>query len=87
MKYRYTVILEKDREEGGYVVTVPALPGCISQGETVDEALKMAKDAIQGYLEALIILDVGVKETEEVRIYKVDVELEPEGVKTAQDQA
>ncbi|MBI4359751.1 MAG: type II toxin-antitoxin system HicB family antitoxin, partial [Candidatus Jacksonbacteria bacterium] len=37
-------------EEGGYVVYIPALPGCATQGETVEEALTMAKDAIEGYV-------------------------------------
>ena len=49
----YTIILDPDEEEGGYTVTVPALPGCITQGETLEEAIAMAHDAIQGYLEAL----------------------------------
>jgi antitoxin HicB len=31
---KYTIILDPDTEEGGYTVTVPALPGCITQGET-----------------------------------------------------
>ncbi len=39
-------------EEGGYVVTVPGLPGCISEGDTYDEALKNIQDAIRGYLES-----------------------------------
>lgn len=48
----YEVFLEK-AEEGGYVVTCPALPGCISEGETKEEALAHIKDAIEGYLETL----------------------------------
>jgi len=40
-------------EEGGYVVTCPALPGCVSEGETRDEALANIKDAITGYLAGL----------------------------------
>ena len=40
-------------EEGGYVVTVPILPGCVTQGETFEEAKKMAKDAIRLYLKVL----------------------------------
>jgi antitoxin HicB len=39
--------------EGGYSVTVPALPGCVSQGETREEALAMIREAIEGYLESL----------------------------------
>lgn len=40
-------------EEGGYTVTVPALPGCISEGDTYEEALQNIKEAIQGYVESL----------------------------------
>lgn len=47
----YKVILHPDLEDGGYWVECPALPGCASQGETVEEALEMAKDAIAGHLE------------------------------------
>lgn len=48
----YTVLFDP-AEEGGYVVTVPALPGLVTQGDTLEEAREMAKDAIVGYLEAL----------------------------------
>ncbi|MHB0869414.1 MAG: type II toxin-antitoxin system HicB family antitoxin, partial [Chloroflexota bacterium] len=51
---QYTVILHADPEEGGYTVTVPAFPGCVTQGETVEEAVAMAKDAIRLYIESLI---------------------------------
>ncbi len=46
------VVLERN-EEGGYTVTVPSLPGCITQGDTWEEALANAKEAIVGYIEAL----------------------------------
>lgn len=52
MFVRYTVILEP-QEEGGYTITVPALPGCISEGDTVEEALENIKDAIAGYIASL----------------------------------
>ena len=39
--------------EGGYVVRVPALPGCVTQGRTLPEAIDMARDAVQGYTESL----------------------------------
>jgi antitoxin HicB len=39
--------------EGGYVAICPALPGCVTQGETLEEARAMAREAIHGYLEAL----------------------------------
>ena len=48
---RYSVILTP--EEGGYVVTVPALPGCVTEGDTLDEELDNARDAIELYVENL----------------------------------
>ena len=45
------VILE-EQEEGGYTIYVPALPGCISQGETREEALQNIKEALDLYLSA-----------------------------------
>jgi len=51
-EYRYTVVFEP-AEEGGYVVTVPALPGLVTEGDSLEEAREMAKDAIRGYLESL----------------------------------
>jgi len=50
----YKVILERNNdEEGYYTATVPALPGCITQGRTKEETLERAREAIQGYLESL----------------------------------
>lgn len=49
---KYTVILEEG-EDGYIVVTVPALPGCVTQGKTKEEALKNAKEAIELYLDVL----------------------------------
>ena len=47
---KLTVVLEP-QEEGGYKVYVPSLKGCVSQGETKEEALKNIKEAIELYLE------------------------------------
>ena len=46
------VIVEKD-EAGYYVAEVPALPGCLSQGKTYDEALTNIKEAIEGWFEVM----------------------------------
>ena len=48
----YRILLRKE-PEGSYTVTVPSLPGCITYGETVEEAVVMAKEAIEVYLESL----------------------------------
>jgi len=48
---RFKVVLEP-QEEGGYTVYVPSLPGCVSQGETIQEAMTNIKEAIELYLES-----------------------------------
>lgn len=48
----YRIILSRE-PEGGYTVIVPALPGCITYGNSIDEAIEMAKEAIEGYLDIL----------------------------------
>lgn len=49
---RYNIILRPE-PEGGYTVTVPALPGCITYGRNLPEARRMAADAVRGYLGSL----------------------------------
>jgi len=51
-KLSYRILLRPE-PEGGYTVIVPSLPGCITYGKTVEEAKKMALDAIKAYLESL----------------------------------
>ena len=55
MELKYTILLERN-EEGGYTVTVPSLPGCITQGDDWEGAITNAKEAIAGYVEALNML-------------------------------
>ena len=50
---QYTVILEWDPDVQAYSAVVPALPGCASQGRTIEEALANAQEAIELYLEVL----------------------------------
>ncbi|MHB1134300.1 MAG: type II toxin-antitoxin system HicB family antitoxin [Chloroflexota bacterium] len=63
--YAYTIILHPEPEEGGYSVTVPALPGCATQGETLDEAIAMAKEAIALHIEGLLAHGLPVPEEAE----------------------
>ncbi len=49
---RYALLLIPDPEEGGYTVRVPALPGCITEGDTLEEAIANAREAILGWIEA-----------------------------------
>ena len=50
--YTFTMLFEP-AEEGGYVVTCPALPGLVTEGDTIEEARRMAEDALRLYLETL----------------------------------
>ena len=53
MTQRTYRILLTPEEEGGFSVNVPSLPGCFTQGETIEEAIEMAKEAISLYVESL----------------------------------
>jgi len=50
--YTFTMLFEP-AEEGGYIVTCPALPGLVTEGDSLEEARQMAEDALRGYLESL----------------------------------
>ena len=67
----YSVIVHEG-EEGGYWVEVPALPGCYSQGESVEESLGNVKEAIELYLDALREDGHPIPRDEEV-VFKVSV--------------
>ncbi|MDH7578395.1 MAG: type II toxin-antitoxin system HicB family antitoxin [Bacillota bacterium] len=71
MQRRFKVILEKN-ENNGYTVTVPALPGCVTQGKNKDEALERIQEAIQGYLEALKIEGLPIPDSD-IDIAEVEV--------------
>ena len=51
-RYQYTAVFDPDGK-GGYTVTVPALPGLVTEGDTFEDAKAMAEEAIVGYLESL----------------------------------
>jgi predicted RNase H-like HicB family nuclease len=50
---RYKIMLRKE-EDGTYTVIVPSLPGCLTFGRTVEEALAMAKEAIEGFVACIV---------------------------------
>lgn len=62
-EYTFTAVFEP-AEEGGYVVTFPAIPHLATQGETLEEARAMAIDCLQGYLETLWELGRPLPESE-----------------------
>jgi predicted RNase H-like HicB family nuclease len=48
----YRILLRKE-PEGGYTIIVPSLPGCVTYGDTIEQAIEMAKEAIELYIESL----------------------------------
>ena len=73
MNYNYKILLNKE-EEGGYMVTVPALPGCITQGDTIDEALAMAKEAIELYVEELLSRGESIPDNSNTLEYSINLQ-------------
>ncbi|KAF5435866.1 putative nuclease of the RNAse H fold, HicB family [Candidatus Methanophagaceae archaeon] len=69
---KYEVVIEPG-EDGWLVVTVPALPGCITQGKDLEETLKNAKEAIEAYLESIEKNNQPVPEPDVVSIQEVAV--------------
>ena len=51
--YQYTAIFEPDEKSGGFTVTIPTLPGCISEGDTFEDALKNIQEAASLYIEVM----------------------------------
>jgi predicted RNase H-like HicB family nuclease len=72
--HQFIAVFEKN-EDGGYTVTVPSLPGCISEGDTFDEALRNIKEAIVLYLEVMKKDKEKIKEEEEIIIAPVKVKV------------
>ena len=64
LKFTYTVVLERN-EDFGYTITVPALKGYVTQGDSIADALSCAKEAIECHLEGLHLLAMRGESIEE----------------------
>lgn len=73
----FTVIFEKDRD-GGYVASAPTLPGCHSQGESLEEAQRNISEAIELYIESLIAHGEPVPEENQTFQTKVRIPVTPQ---------
>jgi antitoxin HicB len=75
--YQFTVIIER-QPEGEYLVSVPALPGCYTEGRTLEEAREMAADAIRAYCASLLKHGepIPVESPEEQFIGRLSISLE-----------
>jgi antitoxin HicB len=71
---QYAITLDADIDDDGYVVTVPALPGCITQGETVSQCIERAQEVIAGYIKGLELAGEPVpSETIRPQVITIDV--------------
>lgn len=70
--YQYTAHFERN-EDNGYTVTVPALPGLVTEGKNLDEAKEMAEDAIRCYIEGLRKADQAIPKEDDVAQVRVTV--------------
>lgn len=68
----YTVVFQKE-PEGGYTAIVPSLSGCVTYGKTLEEAKKMAREAIELYLESLKAHKEDIPSQEEIFYSQVQV--------------
>jgi len=68
------IVLEP-AEEGGYTVYVPALPGCISEGDTKEEAINNIKEAIELYLETLTEEEIKTYLSKEILTTSLEVKV------------
>lgn len=62
--YQYIAIFEPDEKNGGFTVTIPALPGCISEGDTFEDALHNIQEAASLYLEVMRKRNIGIPKEE-----------------------
>lgn len=72
-RLNYRVLLRKE-PEGGYTVIVPSLPGCVTYGDTIEEAIEAAREAVELYLESLKTHDEEIPTEEETLEYTLTVE-------------
>jgi predicted RNase H-like HicB family nuclease len=68
----YRVLLRKEAE-GGFTVTVPSLPGCVTFGDTLEESMSMAREAIELYIESLLAHGEEVPTENEVFEYTLTI--------------
>lgn len=67
LSYRMEIV--EDRDEGGFVVSYPELPGCMTVGETIEEAVANALDAKKAWLEAALEEGVAIQEPDDLESY------------------
>jgi len=70
---RYPVVVTPDLEDGGFVAECPAIPGCVSEGKTIEEAMTNIRDAIEGCLAVLREKGEPIREPTDALLATVEV--------------
>ncbi len=71
---RYSIVLIPDQEAGGFTAQVPAIPGCFTEGDTIEECIENARDVIQLFLDELTARGEPIpEEPEGAQIVSVEV--------------
>ena len=73
--HNYTAVFESDKKSGGFTATIPALPGCISEGDTFEEAKKNIEEAATLYLETMKSAEEKFKNQESFVIAPIEVRI------------
>ncbi len=81
--YQFTCHFIPDEETSGFVVEVPAFPGCVTQGDNYQEAKEMAKEAIQLYCETLLERGLSIPKDEDIEFFKKKIEVPLGSIKSA----
>jgi len=72
-RYHYNIVLRPE-PEGGFTALAPALPGCVTYGRTLEEARKMARDAVAGYIASLKKHGEPIPNDEDTLVASLDLE-------------
>lgn len=73
--YQFTCHFIPDNESRGFSVEVPSLPGCVSEGDTFEEAQKNIKEAIELYCETLVERNLAIPEDEDINFLKTKIKV------------
>ena len=73
--YQFTCHFIPDEESGGFSVEVPVLPGCVSEGDTFEEAKVNIKEATELYCQTLIERGLAIPEDEDINFLKTKIEV------------
>ena len=70
---RFTAVFEEDKDQGGYTVSIPSLPGCISEGDTFEEAQQNIQEAAELYIEVMKQKKISIQKEKSIIVAPIQV--------------